>query len=113
MEESVAFSSVIDVQQPVSVGTMLTSDQIDHLFTNYSVNATFGSFEKISPLGICGRPRDLHFTSGHADWIWLTRLSFPIFLVVGTLGNVLGNISVKGDTKGPKRTFLLGMFVAD
>ncbi|OQV24650.1 hypothetical protein BV898_01709 [Hypsibius exemplaris] len=61
----------------------------------------------------CGFVRGLRFTREHRDWIWITRVSFPLFLVVGTLGNGLAIVNVCGDRRGPKRTFLLGLFITD
>ncbi|GAU94172.1 hypothetical protein RvY_05997 [Ramazzottius varieornatus] len=61
----------------------------------------------------CGFIRTLSFTREYASWIWITRISFPLFLILGTIGNALAIVTVYSDRRGPKRTFLLGLFFSD
>ncbi|OQV13162.1 hypothetical protein BV898_12592 [Hypsibius exemplaris] len=58
----------------------------------------------------CGRIMDLVYeNNSNGDWHWITRVSFPVLLALGTLGNVYGIISGWIHYKNSQRIFLIGM----
>ncbi|GAV07548.1 hypothetical protein RvY_17372 [Ramazzottius varieornatus] len=80
----------------------------------------------------CGRQQPTRFTTtDESQAVWITRVSFPILLAIGTVGNILGIILVPrehrqtdgqrrrgsrsgtADASRSRRIFLLGMFVTD
>lgn len=81
----------------------------------------------------CGRQQPTRFTTttDESQAVWITRVSFPILLAIGTVGNILGIILVlrehrqsdgqrrrgsragTADASRSRRIFLLGMFVTD
>ncbi|OWA51827.1 hypothetical protein BV898_16290 [Hypsibius exemplaris] len=61
-------------------------------------------------LDACGRDQDLRYINDYTDWAWITKISFPIFLIICTVGNSLGIVVAWKDVRGKKRTFLLAFF---
>jgi hypothetical protein len=61
------------------------------------------------PSDACGRKLDLRFGNDLDDLQWITRISFPIFLALGTAGNVYGIFSGWIDNKHSQRVFVIGI----
>ncbi|GAV07596.1 hypothetical protein RvY_17413-2 [Ramazzottius varieornatus] len=71
----------------------------------------------------CGRQQGTSFDNSYDASIWLTRISFPLFLLVGTLGNATGIILLyredtfcrgrKMDGSRGRKIFLQALFTSD
>ncbi|OQV18495.1 hypothetical protein BV898_07503 [Hypsibius exemplaris] len=76
-------------------------------------------------LDSCGRVRGTRFSNnGYKSAVWLTRVSFPTFLLIGTIGNVIGIILVVNERQNGRRcgnqaldmsrkVFLRALFILD
>ena len=82
---------------------------------NHSSSVTYDS---------CGRQQGTSFDNSYDASIWLTRISFPLFLVIGTLGNATGILMLisednscrgrkKVDNSRGRKIFLQALFTSD
>ncbi|XP_055328737.1 uncharacterized protein LOC129581589 isoform X2 [Paramacrobiotus metropolitanus] len=63
-----------------------------------------------TPMDGCNRSLQLFFTNNYGGWEWITKITFPILLAIGTVGNIVGILIAYRCKRGSQRTFLLCLY---
>lgn len=81
-------------------------------FSDGNQNATSSNSSRTMIWDNCGRVSDLQFENDYGGWGWVTKISSPVLLAIGTIGNIVGILLAKDYNKcGSQRTFLISLYV--